>query len=220
MSSISSSSSTSSTSFSPASSASISSSNNVAESIDHSQHCIDGIHEDILNLQHQIKQKYQELQLQQHLQKSLHNLEANMQTSSNELSSLSPSERKRKHSEAISAQIKALIVDKVMYSGEMTWEQAMVAYRVSRSSIARILKEEMRSKDSSEVIPKPPPKRRGRKSALTMEAIAGVLVKLEQEATLSLIDLVNYVKDSFNITTSTSSLDEYFMQWTSHGRMW
>lgn len=116
---------------SPTSSTSVSSSDNVAESIEQSQRSIDAVHEEIFNLRHQLQQKYQEPQLQQHLQKSFHNLEESMQTSSNVVSSLPPSERERKRFEVISPQIRALIADKVLYSGEMTWEQAMVAYKVS-----------------------------------------------------------------------------------------
>jgi len=130
-----------------------------------------------------------------------------MQTSSNVVSSLPPSERERKRFEVISPQIRALIADKVLYSGEMTWEQAMVAYKVSRSTIARIVKEEKIHKVLDKMPPKPPPKRRGRRSPLTMEAIIGILIKLEQESTLSLVDFVNYAKDTFNISTSTSAID-------------
>jgi hypothetical protein len=137
------------------SSISVSSLDNVAESIDQSQRSIDAVHEEIFNLRHQLQQKYQEPQLQQHLQKSFYNLEESMQASSNVVSSLPPSERERKRFEVISPQIRALIADKVLYSGEMTWEQAMVAYKVSRSTIARIVKEEKIHKVLDKMPPKP-----------------------------------------------------------------
>jgi len=69
------------------------------------------------------------------------------------------------------------------------------------------VKEEKSHKGLDKMPPKPPPKRRGRRSPLTMEAIIGILIKLEQESTLSLVDFVNYVKDTFNISTSTSAID-------------
>jgi len=116
-----------------------SSTTSVSESIDQTRNSIDTIHVDLHNLQQQVREKYQELHLQQMLQHSLLNLE---QSTSNSTPVLSPSENQRKKFEMISPDVRALIVDKVLYTGEMTWEKAMVAYKVSRSSIARIVAEE------------------------------------------------------------------------------
>jgi len=112
----------------------------ISESIDQTQNSIYSIHVDLHNLKQQkVREKYQELHLQQMLQKSLHSLE---QSTSNSTPMLSLSENERKKFEMNSPDIRALIVDKVLYTGEMTWENAMVPYKVSRSSIARMIAEE------------------------------------------------------------------------------
>jgi len=76
------------------------------------------------------------------------------------------SENQRKKFEMISPDVRALIVDKVLYTGEMTWENAMVAYKVSRSSIALIFAEEKKSKNGT---PKPPPRKHGRHSPFPVD---------------------------------------------------
>jgi len=67
-----------------------------------------------------------------------------------------------------------------------------------------LLQKKKKCKDGS---PKPPPRKRGRHSPLSVDVLVGVLLKLEQEATVSLVELVNYIKTTFNVDTSTSALD-------------
>ncbi len=50
------------------------------------------------------------------------------------------SENKRRQTEPISPQVQALVAQKVMYEGSLTWEQATLAYDISHSSISQIVR--------------------------------------------------------------------------------
>jgi hypothetical protein len=74
----------------------------------------------------------------------------------------------RKKFDPIAPQVRALIAENVCHRGSMSWEEAMVTFKVSRSSIARIVKEE---KDKANAEPsKPPQKKHGQKAHLQFPA--------------------------------------------------
>jgi hypothetical protein len=53
-----------------------------------------------------------------------------------------PSQQARRKFDPISPEVRALVAQNILYTGNMTWDQAMKAYRISRASISRILNEE------------------------------------------------------------------------------
>eukprot|EP01114_Cavostelium_apophysatum_P013412 TRINITY_DN3246_c0_g1_i2.p1 TRINITY_DN3246_c0_g1~~TRINITY_DN3246_c0_g1_i2.p1 ORF type:complete len:312 (-),score=53.44 TRINITY_DN3246_c0_g1_i2:52-987(-) len=87
----------------------------------------------------------------------------------------------------------------------MTYDQAATTFKISRASVARIVKEGKRKRDD----PPPQPKKRGRKSELTPEALIFLLLRLEDESTLTLKEMVEILRKDLDITTSTSALDQF-----------
>eukprot|EP01114_Cavostelium_apophysatum_P013413 TRINITY_DN3246_c0_g1_i3.p1 TRINITY_DN3246_c0_g1~~TRINITY_DN3246_c0_g1_i3.p1 ORF type:complete len:346 (-),score=65.70 TRINITY_DN3246_c0_g1_i3:52-1089(-) len=88
----------------------------------------------------------------------------------------------------------------------MTYDQAATTFKISRASVARIVKEGKRKRDD----PPPQPKKRGRKSELTPDALIFLLLQLEDESTLTLKEMVEILRKDLDITTSTSALDRAF----------
>eukprot|EP01118_Nematostelium_gracile_P002585 TRINITY_DN1280_c0_g1_i2.p1 TRINITY_DN1280_c0_g1~~TRINITY_DN1280_c0_g1_i2.p1 ORF type:complete len:112 (-),score=28.80 TRINITY_DN1280_c0_g1_i2:231-566(-) len=71
----------------------------------------------------------------------------------------------RKPYEEISPQIRALVVQKVMMSGEFSYEKAGAVYGISRALVGRIVHDT--KKQQLDGAPKPPKKKRGRTSQLS-----------------------------------------------------
>lgn len=117
-----------------------------------------------------------------------------------------PLEGMRRKTSPISPEVQALIAQKMMYEGgSMTWEEAMDTYKVSRASISRIVNKEKRKQNG--IMPAPP-KKRGRKTPLTLEILTFVLSLLEVESQLTLKELVIKIELHYPIQTSVSALDK------------
>ena len=69
--------------------------------------------------------------------------------------------------ETIAPQVRALIVENVLHRGTMTWEQAITTFNISRTSLARIIRDEKKKVESL----KAAPKRRGCKPTLTVDSL-------------------------------------------------
>jgi len=117
-----------------------------------------------------------------------------------------PSLHKRKKYQPIPKETRALVAKKVFYEGSLTWDEACQAYDISRISVARILNAEKRKGDDS-IQQLTPPKKRGRKSPLTVDVLVFILDELEKNSQLSLRELINRVESHFPIETSTSAID-------------
>ena len=65
---------------------------------------------------------------------------------------LPPSAQGRKKYEKISPEICSLIVQKVMYEGSLTWDEAARNFQVSKPSIGRILQKEKIRKTSDSTL--------------------------------------------------------------------
>lgn len=124
-----------------------------------------------------------------------------------EIQELAPSEHKRRRFQAISDEVKALVVDNVLYKGSMSWKDAEKAFDISRSSIARILKAERKRKAEGPPLDHPnPKKKRGRKSPLTEEILIFILSRLEENSQLTLRDMVKMCEETFQIQTSEDAI--------------
>jgi transposase len=165
------------------------------------------LREELEEQQRKIRETYRLLEEQEIVEKSLKHYK---QATQGPEPLLPPSTQERKKFAPISSQVRALVVKNVYYDGSMSWEQAMLAYSVSRASISRILKEEKSRKDAN--TPKLPPKKRGRKSPLHMDALIYILFQLEANSTLSLAQLVVEVQARYNVETSTSAIDRALKQ--------
>lgn len=115
-----------------------------------------------------------------------------------------PSQTGRKPNELISPQIQKLVVEKVLYGGEMSYEQAAATYGISRASVGRIISNEKKRKAEDEVTV---PRKKGRKSPITINALLHLLMELEDNSTLTLKAMVQETKKTFDIDTSTSAID-------------
>lgn len=73
-----------------------------------------------------------------------------------------PSAEKRQPNEAVEGQVKALIVSDILDNDE-TWSQTAKKYKVSRSTIARVMRDEKAARGEAQ--PWPTAQKRGRKSA-------------------------------------------------------
>lgn len=126
-----------------------------------------------------------------------------------------PSEHKRKKYAKISDSTREEIVRNVLYRGTMKWEEAEKVFEVSHASIGRILNEEKARLEGHP--PKPAPKRRGRKSPLTIDMKMWMLDEIEHDSQLTLKSLLVKVEQKFNIHTNESSisktLDEMDITW-------
>lgn len=79
--------------------------------------------------------------------------------------------------------------------------------QVSRATIGRIVSTEKKKRRGE---PLPAPKKRGRKSEITPDALVHLLLLLEDDSTITLKQMVDILEKDLHITTSTSALDRAF----------
>jgi len=127
-----------------------------------------------------------------------------------QIAPLAPSELKRKAFECISPHVRALIAEKVVRQGSMSYEQAAAVYNVSKSSVGRVAADERKRVASTE--PAPPPQKRGRKTPITIDAIIHLLVAIEKNSVMTLKNMVLELKEKFNIDSSVSAIDRALSQ--------
>jgi transposase len=162
------------------------------------------IKEDLLREQQRVNELYRELLHHRNLEKALRHF--SKVTPADESTVPPPSENARKKFVAISPQIRALIVRHLFYDADMSWEQAMATFKVSRASISRILKEERALTNPTTAQPKPK-KKRGRHSPLSMQSLVHLLTRIESDSQLTLQKMVLDLKEKFGIESSTSAID-------------
>ena len=86
-----------------------------------------------------------QIQKNRQTEKALENLEKSAPKPQENVQA--PSEQRRRKFQPISGQIKARIVDEILYKGTMSWSDAEKAFDVSHASIGRILDQEKKRKN-------------------------------------------------------------------------
>ena len=106
------------------------------------------------SLQEEVRNQYELLEKKKLEKKALDNyLDSTPSSQPQPLPLLPPpSAQGRKKYEKICAEICSLIVQKVMYKGSLTWDEAARNFQVSKPSIGRILQKEKKRKTSDSTL--------------------------------------------------------------------
>lgn len=106
------------------------------------------IRSNLRSLQEEVRNQYELLEKKKLEKKALDNYLDSTPSSQ----PLPPSTQGRKKYEKISPEICSLIVQKVMYEGSLTWDEAARNFQVSKPLIGRILQKEKKRKTSDSTL--------------------------------------------------------------------
>ncbi len=122
---------------------------------------------------------------------------------------------KRRRGQPLSTQIKSLIVEKVHTNGELSWDEAVVAYGVSRSTIQRVVAMARVQETHQQAIalgepivpPLPTIKKRGRKPALSGGDLVEILDWIEENSILTLKQIVSRIDSELKKKVTKSTVE-------------
>lgn len=123
----------------------------------------------------------------------------------------------RKRKAPISDEVKALVRQAIVEEGRLTWRQASELYKISESSVRRIVNEARAKKKEEAALPlgeepttAPTKRKRGRKPKLDGEEILLILDWLEEDSTLTLKQLCARIERDFGKKIGKSTLNKAF----------
>lgn len=112
--------------------------------------------------------------------------------------------KRRKPNEPIKDEVKAIIIDQV-FEQDLSYDQVAVLNQVHKSSVERIIRKE---KERRKGILPAPPKKRGRRSNISVDALIRILDAIEEDATITLKELVQLLKTEMDIDTSKTAIHD------------
>lgn len=164
-------------------------------------------YEHLRNLRAQVVAEAENLERGKRMKAALLNHQKSTPQPSSDASS--PSSHQRGKYQPISADVKALIVQKLFYERSLSWDETARTFNVSQASISRILAVEKKRKHGGGDDVPPPKKKSGRKSIIEGHHLVALLDVLEDDSTKTLEELALMLKDRFSVGVSTSAVDDH-----------